>query len=102
MYLRRHSGLLTSYLFMKEVKKRQGISFGFMIQYYIHRLWRITPPYMLVMFFSISLTRYLGVGPMFPKDGLEPNFCRDVWWTNLLYINNFNLVNQVNVQNSVC
>lgn len=38
--------------------------------------------------FSATLTKYLGTGPMYPKDGFEINKCQDTWWTNLLYINN--------------
>lgn len=83
------SGLLNSYLFMKEIKKRNfKFSIGLFIKYYIHRLWRITPPYALVLMFSACLTQYLGTGPHYPtKDGLD-KFCRTNWWLNLLYINN--------------
>jgi hypothetical protein len=35
------SGLLTAYLFLKEMDKRNGdISLGFMAKFYIHRFWR--------------------------------------------------------------
>ncbi|CAF0932692.1 unnamed protein product [Brachionus calyciflorus] len=81
------SGLLTSYVFLKEVKKRK-LSFGLMAKYYFHRIWRLTPPYMLVLMVSALLSKYLGKGPMYPKDGFEINKCQNSWWTNLLYINN--------------
>lgn len=43
---------------------------------------------MLVIMVSACLTPYLGSGPNFPKDGYEP-LCKNYWWYNLLYINNF-------------
>jgi peptidoglycan/LPS O-acetylase OafA/YrhL len=70
---------------VKEIRdKEKPITFGLMAKYYIHRLWRITPPYMLVLFFSVALSRYLGNGPLYPKDGFEINYCKNSWWTNLL------------------
>ncbi|XP_060084931.1 nose resistant to fluoxetine protein 6-like [Ylistrum balloti] len=79
------SGLLVSYLFMREMKREKGRINWFM--FYFHRFWRLTPAYMLVLFLDMSLLRYLGDGPFWSKEGLEPN-CRENWWTNLLYINN--------------
>jgi hypothetical protein len=49
---------------------------------------RITPPYALVILFSVTLTKYLGRGPVYPKDGFETSDCATNWWRNLLYINN--------------
>lgn len=107
------SGLLTSYLFMKETSKRK-LSVPLMIKYYLHRIWRleldfffqirfdflivysgggfslrITPTYGLVILFSYALTPYLGDGPMYPSNGFEALTCSKYWWTNLLYVNNF-------------
>jgi hypothetical protein len=70
---------------MREVKdKNTKITVSFILKYYFHRLWRITPPYMLVLFFSASLTRYLGDGPLFPASGYEIDYCKENWWTNVL------------------
>ncbi|XP_021367674.1 nose resistant to fluoxetine protein 6-like isoform X2 [Mizuhopecten yessoensis] len=81
------SGLLLSYVFMKEMKRQDGKINWFM--YYLHRFWRLTPPYMLVMFMYVALMRYTGDGPFWPKNGHEKDFCAKTWWRNLLYINNF-------------
>ena len=40
--------------------------------------------------FSATLTRFLGNGPFYPNDGFEKNSCKNNWWYNLLYVNNFN------------
>jgi hypothetical protein len=55
---------------------------------------RLTPPYMLILMISACLTKYLGDGPFYPKDGFETNYCKDTWWQNLLYINNFGSLNE--------
>lgn len=38
---------------------------------------------------SILLSKYFGAGPLFPPEGYEPAHCRQTWWRNVLYINNF-------------
>lgn len=84
------SGMLTSYLFIRELNKPGAkLTVLFMVKYYFHRFWRLTPPYMIILMISANLSRYFGDGPFFPKDGFEYNMCKDKWWTNLLYINNF-------------
>ncbi|CAC5380350.1 unnamed protein product [Mytilus coruscus] len=50
---------------------------------------RLTPPYMLIMMVQICISKYLGSGPMWTTDGFEKKYCKDTWWWNLLYINNF-------------
>ncbi|XP_060069287.1 nose resistant to fluoxetine protein 6-like [Ylistrum balloti] len=80
------SGLLVSYLFMREMDKTKGKMNWAM--FYFHRFWRLTPPYMLVLFVEVTLTRYFNDGPFWPEGGFERDFCEDTWWTNLLYINN--------------
>ncbi|KAL5011558.1 hypothetical protein ScPMuIL_010109 [Solemya velum] len=80
------SGLLLSYLVLKEMKQNNGKLNWFM--FYFHRFWRLTPCYMLVIMTYSTLFQYWGSGPFWPETGIDPN-CRDYWWTNLLYINNF-------------
>lgn len=43
---------------------------------------------MLVLMVSATLTKYMGSGPNYPKEGFEINSCKTTWWTNLLYVNN--------------
>lgn len=80
------SGLLVSYLALKEMKKNNGrLNWG---MFYFHRFWRLTPPYMLILGVYVSLNRYWSDGPLWPENGMEKDFCKDTWWKNLLYINN--------------
>ncbi|RUS88830.1 hypothetical protein EGW08_003375 [Elysia chlorotica] len=81
------SGLLVTYLVMKELSKKPP-SGTFFFNFYFHRFWRLTPPYMLVMMVNITLLHYMGDGPLWPQKSFEPDECRNNWWSNLLYINN--------------
>ena len=67
--------------------------------------YRLTPPYMLVMMVFLALYPYLGSGPMWPKEAAKDS-CRDTWWYNLLYINNFvtvadEVILHINILNNV-
>ncbi|GAB1602635.1 nose resistant to fluoxetine protein 6-like [Argonauta hians] len=81
------SGLLVAYSTLKALDARQGKMNW--IYFYVHRYWRLTPPILLVMMVYIPLFRYMGDGPFWPSQGVENNFCRDSWFYNILYINNF-------------
>lgn len=85
------SGLLLTYLQVKHLKKLMkkpkaaNVSF-YIIHYYFHRFWRLTPMYMAVLMFFACLYRYVGSGPLWvPEAG---DLCKKTWWTNLLYVNN--------------
>ena len=82
------SGLLVSYLTLREMKRRNGC-FPF-LTYYLHRYLRLTPTYMFVLFFIWALSIYMGNGPTFQSNmQAVSGYCKSYWWTNLLYINNF-------------
>lgn len=54
------------------------------------RFMRLIPIYGLVILFMTSAFKYLGDGPVWRKlkESQEIN-CRENYWTNLLFINNF-------------
>lgn len=84
------SGCLVAYLTLREMKKVGGakkLNWG---MFYFHRFWRLTPPYMLIILVGTILYRYIGNGALQPDgDNTFMGSCRDNWWTNLLYVNNF-------------
>ena len=83
------SGLLVSYLSLREMKKKKGfLGFSWLL-FFFHRFWRLTPSYMLLVFFYLALMPYWGHGPLWPHAWPDRDNCNRNWWTNLLYINNF-------------
>ena len=78
---------------MKEVSlKGRIVSIYFILKYYMHRYIRLTIPYFFALVISICLTKYMGEGPLYPKDGFERDTCRSYWWMHLLYLNNYNSI----------
>jgi peptidoglycan/LPS O-acetylase OafA/YrhL len=58
-------GLLASYGFMKQIKsKKVKLTWIYIVKFYLRRIWRISPTHMLVLLFSVGLTRYFikGIG----------------------------------------
>ncbi|XP_070564969.1 nose resistant to fluoxetine protein 6-like [Ptychodera flava] len=79
------SGLLVTYLTLKELKSGRNVNWFI---FYAHRFWRLTPMYMFVIFVSTYLVPYFGNGPYKTLIHVNEDPCVKYWWTNLLYINN--------------
>ncbi|GFU02341.1 nose resistant to fluoxetine protein 6 [Nephila pilipes] len=78
-------GFLLAYLFLKEADRKNGkINW---LYFYMHRIWRLTPAYMVVVFFYIFVFKYIGSGPFWDDKHCDNN--HGDWWKYLLYINNF-------------
>uniref|UniRef100_A0A7E4V816 NRF domain-containing protein n=1 Tax=Panagrellus redivivus TaxID=6233 RepID=A0A7E4V816_PANRE len=83
------SGLLTTYIFIKKLKNGSAklnapVTW---IAFYIRRYLRLTPVYLLLMILIVTLSTYISDGPFWRP--LERNNCKNSWWVNLLYLNNF-------------
>ena len=88
------SGLLLSYLSMKEMEHHQG-KFTF-VSFYLHRLLRLSPTYYLVIVSYFKLLPHIGSGPFWLfRD--EVNNCEKYWWANILYINDFYPASYINI-----
>ncbi|EAT43757.1 AAEL004811-PA, partial [Aedes aegypti] len=82
------SGFLFARLLLIELDKRHGkINFGLL---YIFRYIRLTPAYgAMIALYATWLPR-LGSGPLWDQRMLlEQQRCRESWWRNALYINNY-------------
>ncbi|XP_054713019.1 nose resistant to fluoxetine protein 6-like [Uloborus diversus] len=83
------SGFLLTYLFLKEYSKNDGkMSAMSWLYFYVHRYLRLTPVYMVVLGITSTIYLYMGSGPNWTDNTIDP-VCKDYWWANLLYINNF-------------
>lgn len=89
------SGILLAYTELMK-KERAALKWRFdMIGLYVHRYVRLTPAYAMMIGFYATLFYKFGTGPHWDAlVGSNKNFCRENWWTNLLYVNNY-----VNVPN---
>ena len=79
------SGLLLSYLSIREMERRQG-KFPF-VSFYVHRLLRLSPGYYVSVFIYFKVLQHVGSGPLWSF--ADVRLCEQYWWTNILYINNF-------------
>ena len=50
---------------------------------------RLTPTYMLVLMVYSTLMKYGSTGPYWTENEVIFDDCKESWWTNLLYVNNF-------------
>ena len=103
------SGMLVSYLLLRELDRNKG-RFNIFI-FYLHRYlrysrqckhyvtfigWiictfnnRLTPVYAIILGFIATLMVYIGSGPNWGFTYNTAEACRNEWWHNFLYINNF-------------
>ncbi|XP_015437152.1 PREDICTED: LOW QUALITY PROTEIN: nose resistant to fluoxetine protein 6-like [Dufourea novaeangliae] len=62
----------------------------FFIGLYLHRYMRLTPAYAMMIGFYATLFYKVGTGPAWDEwVGQNRDYCRENWWTNLLYVNNY-------------
>ncbi|KAK9869951.1 hypothetical protein WA026_006049 [Henosepilachna vigintioctopunctata] len=81
------SGFLACYLILWEVERRKKLN---ILMIYLHRLIRLTPVYAVFLGFYCTIFYHLGEGPFWEEIiGKERERCRESWWTNILYINNY-------------
>ncbi|KAG8323368.1 hypothetical protein J6590_006377 [Homalodisca vitripennis] len=60
------------------------------LKVYIHRLIRLLPAYATVVFFYATVYYKLGSGPIWNAVvKQEQDQCRDYWWVNLVFLNNY-------------
>ncbi|KAG8191684.1 hypothetical protein JTE90_016471 [Oedothorax gibbosus] len=81
------SGFLLVYVTWKKLESNQGrIN---LIMFFIHKYWRMVPALGLMIILFLALPAF-GSGPLWYST-LDPpvHACERLWWTNLLFINNF-------------
>uniref|UniRef100_A0A8R1DYJ6 NRF domain-containing protein n=1 Tax=Caenorhabditis japonica TaxID=281687 RepID=A0A8R1DYJ6_CAEJA len=89
------SGMLAAFSFFKRTMKADpnhppklsAYNFVTWPMYFYKRYVRITPTYMVVMLFDVTLFSYISNGPFWRP--IEKQGCKHAWWTNFIYLNNF-------------
>lgn len=86
------SGLLMAYTTINKLRKgRQSLggAVGKTGLFTMLRFFRLVPLYGVVLMFYATILPHMGSGPIWYKMIEETGRCRQNWWTNLLFINNF-------------
>ncbi|XP_046549706.1 O-acyltransferase like protein-like [Haliotis rubra] len=89
------SGTLLSYNFLRNVDKKKSagkefkVTPKFLLMFYIHRLLRILPCYLVVLMIFANLMPYMGRGPRWKYVTTAINQCKDHWWANVFFFSNF-------------
>ena len=88
------SGYLAAHVLKRKLKKTKGqksrcIDILNVVSVIIFRVFRILPLYLCSLGFWMFLAPHMGSGPFWYQweNFLEP--CRESWWTNILFVNNF-------------
>lgn len=85
------SGLLTTYTLLRRMRKSGQNKFP-ANKFIGLRYLRLTPLYAYILFFYATIAEHLGQGPVWFRLEREAELCRDNWYANLFYFNNFSPV----------
>ncbi|XP_066999715.2 nose resistant to fluoxetine protein 6 [Anabrus simplex] len=81
------SGLLLTYVFFRDRDADRPFN---VISFYVYRYIRLTPIYAIVIGMYATVCYHFGNGPLWNTImGMHRSNCRQHWWRNLLYINNY-------------
>ncbi|XP_077288835.1 uncharacterized protein LOC143913103 [Arctopsyche grandis] len=84
------SSFLMAYNFLTRVENNQIKSIWAYFRLVLERWLRLTPVYAVVLGFLCTIYDYMGSGPLW-RDNIvaEAEMCRILWWTHLIYLNNY-------------
>lgn len=83
------TGYLLSVQFMK-LRKTHQFSIHYLWKPIIYRYIRLSPIYFVVIFLHATWLNRASNGPLWLHSvDTERTFCRNNWWANVLYVNNY-------------
>ncbi|KAF5301327.1 hypothetical protein FQA39_LY10725 [Lamprigera yunnana] len=84
------SSFLLAYRFFLTMEKKTALKIGYFIFAFINRYFRLTTCLVVIIALNATWIRHLSRGPLwYERVGVEYENCRENWWANLLYINNY-------------
>ncbi|XP_071103106.1 O-acyltransferase like protein-like isoform X1 [Haliotis cracherodii] len=89
------SGTLLSYNFLRGINKKTAAGEKFkvtpklIILFYLHRIVRIWPCYLVVVMIFTNILPYMGQGPRWKYVSSTISQCKDHWWANVFFFSNF-------------
>lgn len=83
-------GFLTAFLFLMRMEKEKSSSFTLFLRGVVGRYARLAPLLALTILVHATWLYRLGDGPFWDKVNFsERQFCRENWWTNLIFLDNY-------------
>ncbi|XP_070534771.1 nose resistant to fluoxetine protein 6-like [Ptychodera flava] len=82
------SGLLVTYLTLRQIDRNGGplrVNWGL---FYLHRYWRLTPVYAFCLMMYTTLTLHMGNGVWWNSWLGAQEICQERWWANMFYFHN--------------
>ncbi|XP_046549693.1 nose resistant to fluoxetine protein 6-like [Haliotis rubra] len=89
------SGTLLSYTFLRGIERKTAagkkftVTPKFIFLFYLHRIIRIWPCYLVVVMIFTNILPYMGDGPRWKYVTTAINQCKDHWWANVFFFSNF-------------
>ncbi|XP_058444124.1 nose resistant to fluoxetine protein 6-like [Malaya genurostris] len=84
------SGMLLAVNFLEHTRKNPNFSINYFWDRLVARIIRLVPAYLFIMLLEVSINRRFQGGPVGQHFiGATRDKCRQIWWINLLFINNF-------------
>ena len=83
-------GFLTAFLFLTRMDKDSSSSFKLFIKGIIGRYIRFVPLLVIMILLHSTWLYRLGNGPFWDRvNYTEKQFCRENWWTNVIFLDNY-------------
>ncbi|XP_055545796.1 nose resistant to fluoxetine protein 6-like [Wyeomyia smithii] len=81
------SGLLTCWSLLRELDRNRRLNVPLL---YLHRYLRLTPPFAVLILFTVGVYPNFGSGPLWNSSlAVTADLCNKYWWSALLYIQNY-------------